>query len=211
MDCDKLAIVHFSEFSISVNYNFPNIKGSHFPDWQTITQSIRQHLPAYLSEWLLDRSSLTSRLVDVCSTDFNVQVQNQYYGLPRFNERQSLAIKKKAYCLIREVVLFCDKTPLVFARTVVPMATLTGRERRLAHMGSQSLGAALFADPSMRRERMEIATIEPGQFLYDEAVKTLVKKPDKIWGRRSIFYLNNKKLLISEIFLPTFRQFKKYD
>ncbi|MCK5090914.1 MAG: hypothetical protein KAR30_00150, partial [Gammaproteobacteria bacterium] len=59
-----------------------------------------------------------------------------------------------------------------------------------------------FADNSMRRGELEIASIVPGQRLFDLATSGLKNKPDMIWGRRSVFYLSDKPLLVSEIFLP---------
>ena len=171
--------------------------------WRDVNALSRRQLPNDMQAWVLDQGSLTRRLIEHCRPPFQVQVQSQGYGLPRFNERQALDLPNKQYCLIRQVLLVCDSTPMVFARTVVPLATLTGRERRLCGMGSRSLGAALFADPSMRRDSMQIAKIKPGDYFYQQACLPLTQRPDHLWGRRSVFYLNRKKLLVSEFFLPT--------
>ncbi len=49
---------------------------------------------------------------------------------------------------------------------------------------------------------MEIAQLLPGQTLFDLAVHGLSATPREIWGRRSVFRLSGKPLLVSEIFLP---------
>jgi len=105
-------------------------------------------------------------------------------------------------CFIREVYLLCDAQPWVFARTVIPTRTLTGPRRRLTRLRGKPLGAVLFADPAMKRSQIEIARIQNGQALFDDATSQLSVTPDEIWGRRSAFFLGGKPLLVSEIFLP---------
>jgi len=90
----------------------------------------------------------------------------------------------------------------VFARTVIPASSLRGRLRRLSMLGTRPLGALLFADPGMRRDAPEIARIHPGHDIFLQAVQHSRARPAAIWGRRSVFYLDNKPLLVSEIFLP---------
>lgn len=103
---------------------------------------------------------------------------------------------------VREVQLLCDRQPWVYARTVVPVTTLTGAQRRLAHLGDRPLGAFLFADPSMSRGPVELAPVSSGQAMFCEAVAGLASEPGEIWARRSVFRVGNKPLLVTEIFLP---------
>jgi chorismate--pyruvate lyase len=62
----------------------------------------------------------------------------------------------------------------------------------------------LFADRGMRRGVVEMARICPGEMLYADAVRDLRHVDGEVWGRRSIFRLAHKPLLVSEIFLPGF-------
>jgi len=163
------------------------LKGSRLTHWHQVRPFIRNRLPLELRDWMLDPGSLTQNLIQYCPGPFQVELQMQGFAIPRFNERKSLKLTKKTYCLIRQVVLLCGNIPMIFARTVIPLSTLTGKERKLAKMGNQSLGAALFADRTMRRDQMEIASISPKQFFYQQACKSLSQRPDKIWGRRSVF------------------------
>jgi len=131
-----------------------------------------------------------------------VQLLEQCWARPMRNESLALGVRRWNYGLVRQVKLLCGNQPWVFARTVIPHSTFRGKQRRLAHLGNKPLGAMLFADTSMRRGELEIASIVPGQRLFDLATSDLKKKPEMIWGRRSVFYLSGKPLLVSEIFLP---------
>ena len=124
------------------------------------------------------------------------------------NEAQALNIRSGFHAIVRQVYLFCDETPWVFARTVIPPQTLTGKRRRLAHLRSRSLGATLFADPSMRRGEVEIACLTQADKLFADAIHGLKSPPDTVWGRRSIFWLAEKPLLVCEFFLPTIGEFR---
>ena len=119
------------------------------------------------------------------------------------NEAHRLKLSRFDTALIRQVYLHCGDHRWVFARTVIPRKTLTGRQKYLANLGNKPLGAVLFADPLMHRDEVEVTSLRPGQSLFDAAVKGIGSTPDHIWGRRSVFYLKKKSLLVNEIFLPT--------
>lgn len=106
--------------------------------------------------------------------------------------------------IIRQVQLLCNDCPWVYARTVIPATSMRGRLQRLAHLGTRPLGAMLFTDPGMRRGIVELARITHGQQLYVDALQRSLKRADEIWGRRSVFRIAGKPLLVSEIFLPGF-------
>jgi chorismate--pyruvate lyase len=170
--------------------------------WKPARQVLRSQVPDGLLDWLLDTASLTRRIQLACTGVFRVRVLEQGWGRPRSDERAALGMRPDERALIRQVQLRCDEQAWVYARTVIPMATLTGRQRRLAHLGSKPLGAVLFADPGMRREPVQVACIRRGQPLYEAACRDLRNRPAEIWGRRSVFRLAGKPLLVAEIFLP---------
>lgn len=163
-------------------------------------------LPSGLRDWLLDETSLTRRLQEVCTGAFRVQKLAQWRGRPLQSERHVLAMRNGECALIREVHLLCGDIPWVFARTVIPLRNLNGRRRVLARLGNKPLGAALFADRSLRRGEVEIAKILPGQYLFLAATGSAAAGPQAIWGRRSLFHMGAKPLLVSEIFLPAHGQ-----
>ena len=172
------------------------------PIWRPKRQIFHADLDPDLAMWLFDPTSLTERLVSACSGSFSVQVLSQGWSHAMLNEAKTLNMRLSGRALVREVHLLCDNEPWVFARTVIPPHTLTGKQRRLAKLGKKPLGAVLFADKSMQRTEMEIACIHPGQQLYQLATHHLSLCEQPIWGRRSVFFLNKHPLMVSEIFLP---------
>lgn len=170
--------------------------------WSPARQCLRSTAPRHVWDWLLDGSSLTRRLQRICGGGFHVGVLYQGWGRPQASERCALGIKGGERAVIREVRLMCGERPWVFARSVIPVRSLRGAHRRLAYLGSKPLGAALFADPHLRRGEVEVAQIGPGEEFFARAVGPLSYNTDPVWGRRSVFWSHNGSLLVSEFFLP---------
>src|SRR3569832_249570 len=161
-----------------------------------------------LWDWLLDTGSLTHRLRQRCRCGeaYRVAVRRQCLERPAVDERRVLEMRPAERALIREVHLLCGDTPWVFARTVMPVSSLRGRKRRLTRLGNTPLGAALFADRSLRRGAVEVVRLRPGEDLFVRAVAGAAPETAVIWGRRSVFRLQERPLLVSEIFLPALLQ-----
>ena len=172
------------------------------PVWRTRTSLFAHPVPDKVASWVYDPGSLTRRVLQTCTGHFRVEVIAQYRGRPLLNEATRLHVHADQVALIREVYLYCGNRPWVFARTIIPHTTLTGRQRHLAHLGNRPLGAVLFADATMRRDEVEVACMRPMHRLFDTATAGLLQTPEMIWGRRSVFYVGGKPLLVNEVFLP---------
>ncbi|SRR6266566_903322 len=170
--------------------------------WQPTSRVSHRAIPERYLPWLLDPASLTQRVTTSCTGSFRVRVLAQAWQSPLSDERQRLGLRAGGVALVRQVQLLCNERPWVYARTVIPRTTLTGRNRRLAHLGTRPLGAMLFADPTMRRDEIEIVRLTPGQDLFELIAHAAALRPEEIWGRRSVFRVGGKPLLVSEIFLP---------
>lgn len=156
--------------------------------------------PANLKPWLIDSGSLTAKLIQRSQGNFRVQVLLQIHARVSRNEAMALGIKPQQLALIREVILLGNNQHWVFARSVLPLTTLTGSLRHLRKQGSRPLGAFLFSQPHLTRSPIALSLINrhhgyvPAALIGDEPV----------WGRRSIFYVDGKPLLVSEVFLNGF-------
>lgn len=178
------------------------------PVWRTQQQMFATAIPDAIACWLFDPGSLTARVIAACQGKFRVVVLSQSWQHASVEEAQRLAMPLPTRALIREVYLCCNDIPWVFARTVMPLRTLTGRQKFLAHLGSRPLGAVLFADPHMHRDPMEVACLSPQQRLFQQAMARSAPVESNIWARRSVFYLAKKPLLVNEIFLPAIARCK---
>lgn len=173
------------------------------PLWRDASRLVFAAPPAAVCDWLFDGSSLTRRVAGLCPGRFSLERIAQAWERPLHSERALLGISRATRALVRQVYLCCGGAPLVYARTVIPLRTLSGGERQLRVLGNRPLGELLFSVRSMRRGGVQVARFQPGQRMFEAAVSRLAQRPSHIWGRRSLFYLAEKPLLVSELFLPT--------
>ena len=166
--------------------------------WFLRRQLFSKHVPADVQSWLFDPASLTARLKQKCRADFRVEVLSQRIRRPRLDEYRVLGMETGSYALVREVRLCCGSACWVYARTVIPFSTLKGKQRKYANLGTRPLGAMLFADLTMERDEVMV-TYLTGTQLPDGLG---LAEQDSVWGRRSVFRVGGKALLVSEYFLP---------
>ena len=163
----------------------PDISNSNL-DWHS--EGERRSLPTDAwRRWLFDRSSLTKLLIQKSTGDFRVEVREQeWLQLPNPAVRSCfgpLATEHKFWS--RKVVLFGDNTPWVLAHTLIPEFSLTGPLRRVLELNAKPLGEYLFSHPDLIRSGIDITPIAGDS-----------------WGRRSLFYLFEKPIMVAEFFLP---------
>lgn len=160
----------------------------------------RTQPPKALRSWLADSGSLTARLIAASEGQFHVKVIRQYISRPSHSEQQALGLTRPTLALIREVVLYGRHEPWIFARSVLPLSSLTGTLRHLRKQGAKPLGAFLFSHPQLLRSPIAITAMSR----HHQYVPTPYIGEQPLWGRRSIFYLTQKPLLVSEVFLEAF-------
>ncbi len=151
--------------------------------------------------WLDDHGSLTRRLQSVCP-QLRVQRLSQRVAPPLHDEYHALHLRRGQRAMIREVLLICGDTPLVFAHSVIPLRGLDGPWVALSRLGNRPLGEALFANPLVRRYPLEYRQLDAHHPLYRPAVAHLDAAPRRLWMRRSQFSLAGQPLLVTEVFLP---------
>lgn len=184
-------------------------QGKFVPHRQSLIEDLRWQLAAQIDttvlsedtrDWLLDGSSLSARLDAISDGHFTVArlYQGWHTALP--SERQLLQMGEHKHALIREVELRCHGLPVVFARSVFPAESLTGSLAHLRELNNESLGSFLFANPAMRRTPFEVAYLT-GHHSY---LPVHLQQDLPCWGRRSRFTIDDKPLLVSEVFLQGF-------
>ncbi len=162
--------------------------------WQAPSRWYLPHLrwqnppPPPCLSWLDEPGSLTSRLLAQAQGEFRVRVIFQGWEQPALEERRALRLAAGEWALVREVELLGRDQVWVRARSILPLAALQGRGRRLRQLGNRSLGGLLFKDPSLVRGPIEVAPIAQPEGL--------------VWARRSKLLYHGQALLVAECFLP---------
>ncbi|MGV6988570.1 chorismate--pyruvate lyase family protein [Testudinibacter sp. P80/BLE/0925] len=139
-------------------------------------------LSATEQEWLLCAESLTAKLKRHCKL-FQVELLHQGWQNELFSNESAVLAKNQRYWL-REVFLYGDQQPWLFARTVIPEQLCIQFPPLLA-LGDKPLGEFLFEQKFVR-----------GELEWS--------KMDGLAARRSVFSMQDSWLLVSELFLDDF-------
>lgn len=141
----------------------------------------KENIPEHVSRWLLDNQSLTHKLKEKYN-DFRVNVLSQEQNSLYECELKLLGSTTNLKIIVREVELIGSETPVVNARSLIP---LTDDTKDILKIGSRPLGEILFNDPEIKRGHLEV-----GSF-------------NNSWARRSTFTISKTNLLVTEIFLES--------
>lgn len=147
-------------------------------------------------KWLVDEGSLTSRLKARCKA-FRVCNIRQCWEKPLADEAALLGLRSGEAAWVREVWLQDGGTRLVFARSVLPRASLRGLWHGLGRLGARPLGAALFADARVLRRPLAFRLMS----CRHPALRS-AGCHHALWARRSVFVRSGRAILVTEAFLP---------
>jgi len=156
-------------------------------DWSPAQQEL---LPASYRRWLLEQGSLTALLRQHC----------RHFRLELLTERDStLPVEwqqqwQQQSGLCRDVVLYCDEAPVVYAQSWLPQHTLR-QVQPLAQLGDLPLGDVIFQHPTLHRGGIEVA-------YWPNLTLPVLGQVGPLWGRRSVFHVLQQPLLVQEVFLP---------
>ncbi len=164
---------------------------------------LTQSLPLRLRDWLTGTGSLTRQLTEACEQEFSVRLLHSGWQRPLADESLLLNQPLSQLMYSREVHLMDGEKAEVYARTMVPKRTYEAMQARFESLGNRSLGQMLFNDPSLQRGEIEVTCLQPQDSLFKMASRHLEQAPEQLWARRSCFYLEDKGLLVNEIFLPS--------
>lgn len=159
-------------------------------------------LPREFRGWLADHGSLTQRLRRCCR-QFSVRPVRVGLIRPNRDECTPLDLKADELAYVREVLLYCDGQPVVFAHSVVPANSLRGPWVAVSRLGSRPLGEALFSNPRVTRGPLQYRGIPVRHPLASQTGRAgIAVVGQSLWARRSLFSMQGHPLMVTEVFLP---------
>ncbi|MAI42725.1 MAG: hypothetical protein CMP95_09715 [Gammaproteobacteria bacterium] len=153
--------------------------------WFTQDELTHQLSDRDILSWLLEEGSITKRISSKAA--FRLQILFDSLGLADEDEYTFLDLDESPI-RIREVSLYGDEEPLVFARSVIPELTSRKGSPSLGTIGSSPLGDLLFQSDVFIQTNRWFAP-------FHNAQKKVV------WGRLTRYEVEAYPLIVMEVFL----------
>ncbi|HSD36428.1 MAG TPA: chorismate lyase [Rhodocyclaceae bacterium] len=170
-----------------------------------------------LHGWLTESASLTARITARCGS-LRVALLSQRLGRPHRDEATLLGLRTGEQACLREVLLLADERPVVYARSLLRRESLRGAWVMFGGIGTRPLGAALFADPLIRRGPLSVRRFDQRDARHGHVRRQLgqhdplyagVEIGEALWARRSCFVRRGQPLIVCEVFLPAILELRK--
>jgi chorismate--pyruvate lyase len=152
--------------------------------WTSI-ESIESKVNTSILSWLLESGPITNRIK--LSQEFELELLNDEIDEISKEEELFLNSVSKTF-RVRRVILLGNKTPVVYAKSVIPTSTIENGLSSLGKIGNAPLGDILFT---------------PGVFTKLDMVcaSFLSKEKNVYWGRKIKYSVNSEPISVMEIFL----------
>tara|TARA_B100000965_G_scaffold403322_1_gene431154 strand:- start:254 stop:745 length:492 start_codon:yes stop_codon:yes gene_type:complete len=134
--------------------------------------------------WLNESGSITSRIKSF--SKFKLKLLRD--GPGKVDEiEDDLIIANYEENNIREVVLYSDEKPLIYAKSIIPIETINLGLGVLGNLKENPLGDILFSDPKIKKKYMLFARFESNKKIF--------------FGRKGIYSVKGYPFSVCEIFL----------
>ena len=151
--------------------------------WMSETKSLEVQNKEILS-WLNESGSITSRIKSF--SDFKLKLLRDSPGEVDAAV-DDLIISNYKENNIREVLLYSDEEPLIYAKSIIPLETIRLGLGVLGNLKENPLGDILFSNPEIKKEYMLFARFESNEKIF--------------YGRKGIYSVKGFPFSVCEIFL----------
>lgn len=151
--------------------------------WMSDTKSLEVQNKEILS-WLNESGSITSRIKSF--SDFKLKLLKDSPGEVDAAV-DDLIISNYKENNIREVLLYSDEEPLIYAKSIIPLETIRLGLGVLGNLKENPLGDILFSNPEIKKEYMLFSKFELNKKIF--------------YGRKGIYTVRGFPFSVCEIFL----------
>jgi len=162
-----------------------------------------------LKFWLLDVKSVSYRIRNIAKLEI-IPVET---GASNFfpNEKKVFGNIKSGHLYLREVLIYADKLPIMYARTVLPSKNLRGFWHKIKKLNNKPLADIVFEKKTIIRSNFKFKKPSNNDN-FSRKIKMFNLKNTKILAtRQSTFENKNKKVLLTEVFFNNFEKFDYLD
>ena len=135
--------------------------------------------------WLSEENSITKKISS--KAEFKLEILQDDIGIAADDEYAALKMSPEKV-RIREVLLYGNLLPLVYARSIIPNITSSKGYPGLGTIGAKPLGDLIFQSKLFIKTKREFAEFN-------------VADKSTVWGRRTHYLVRDCPLSVMEVFL----------
>ena len=159
------------------------MKFNKLSSWISEIESLEVRNKEILS-WLNEPGSITSRIK--LFSNFRLKLLRDGPGEVDIIE-DDLIVANYEENNTREVILYSDEKPLIYAKSIIPLATIRLGLGVLGNLKENPLGDILFSNPEIKKKYMLFAKFQSNEKIF--------------YGRKGIYTVKSYPFSVCEIFL----------
>ena len=159
------------------------MKFNKLSSWISEIESLEVRNKEILS-WLNEPGSITSRIKSF--SNFRLKLLRDGPGEVDIIE-DDLIVENYEENNTREVILYSDEKPLIYAKSIIPLATIRLGLGVLGNLKENPLGDILFSNPEIKKKYMLFAKFQSNKKIF--------------YGRKGIYTVKGYPFSVCEIFL----------
>ena len=152
--------------------------------WNTYEAIEHELTNTEIKSWLLEQGPITKRIKSIA--EFRLELIQDELSDATDDEILFLKIDSEEI-RIREVILYGNENPMVFARTIIPNTTIEKGLKELGKIGNKPLGDILFEKDIFSKEDIVFASFKDKESLF--------------WGRKIKYTVKDQPFSVMEVFL----------
>ena len=161
--------------------------------------------------WLLDMKSLSYRIRNIAKLEI-VPIEKGVSNI-FLNEKEVFSNVKSEHLYLREVLIYADKLPIMYARTILPSKYLRGFWHKIKKLNNKPLADIVFERKMIKRSDFKFKKPSVNDN-FSRKIKMFNLKNTKILATRQSTFKNknkNEKVLLTEVFFNNFEKFNYLD
>ena len=152
--------------------------------WITYKEMTKQVRSSLIESWLIEDGPITKRIS--AKEDFELNLIRDEIGEVSEIDKNYLGVTK-GDIKVREVILMGNKTPKVYAKSLIPIRTIEKGFSKLGNLGNMPLGDILFEKDIFNK--------------IDVLYSFFSYKSNIFWGRKTKYLVKNLPFSVMEVFL----------
>ncbi|MDA1338786.1 MAG: chorismate lyase [Methylophilales bacterium] len=156
--------------------------------------------------WLANKKSLSKRVKNIARFEI-VQVRPTIKKFLRI-EVGKFKNFKSTRLYLREVMIYADGQPIMYARTVTPKINLRGFWGRMKRLKDNPLSDIVFEQKVIKRSSFAYRIYSKNDNLSKSVRRIGHDDSNILVSRQSVFDYNKKEALLTEVFFKSFEKLK---